>query len=281
MTRAKAIGMKLLEVSRKLGISHQLILIRFFHERLLFRVSVSEYKNNLCLKGGTLLYSLQGNEARPTIDIDFSGQKLSNDIEIIKNIFKQILSLQCNDEVVFDVENIDLTPINENNQYLGIRIKVMAILANIKQFVQLDIGFGDVITPASISINYPVLLEEFDAPVLQAYTIETVVAEKLQAIIVLAQLNSRMKDFYDIYTLINVKSINLEILKDAIEQTFNNRQTRVNFDSVVFSKDFYQDANRNKMWIAYLKKINIDNISFETVVESINQLVQNIFRKNY
>ncbi|MFW5982873.1 MAG: nucleotidyl transferase AbiEii/AbiGii toxin family protein [bacterium] len=269
--------MKLLEVSRKLRVNHQSMLIRFFHERLLYRVSFSPYKDKLWLKGGNLLYLLQGNKARPTVDIDFSGQELSNEIDIIRNIFTEILIKDCKDQVIFDVENMQLTPITEHNQYSGIRIKLTAGLSNIREIIQLDIAYGDVVTPAPVSLSYPVILDEFNAPVVQAYTIETVIAEKLQAILVLAQLNSRMKDFYDIYTLMNTQTIHLEVLKEAIIKTFNRRNTPLYFESVVFSEEFYYDNNRNKMWSAYLKKINAEYISFEVVVKRINQLVKKVF----
>lgn len=278
MSNANAISIKLLEYSKKYKVNHQMILIRFFHERLLFRVSVSEFKNHLLLKGGNLLYSIQGNTARPTVDIDFSGNKISNDIEEIKKMFLQILAIETNDGVIFNAETLNSSEINEQNQYTGVRVKVIAQLANIKQNIQIDIGFGDVITPAPQTLHYPILLENFEVPVVQAYTIETVIAEKLQAIIILAQLNSRMKDFYDIYSLLKSEIINFEVVKEAITQTFNNRNTPVNFDSIVFKEEFYTDVNRLKMWNAFLTKIKADNISFETVIKTIEQLVKDVFK---
>lgn len=219
MNKANAISMKLLAYSKKYNVNHQMILIRFFHERLLYRVSISDYRKHLVLKGGNLLYAIQGKTARPTVDIDLSGSKISNDVAEIKTIFRQILSVITNDAVVFDIETIRANEINELNQYPGIRLKVMAQLANIKQIIQIDIGFGDVITPAPITLHYPILLEAFEIPIIKAYTLETVIAEKLHAIIELAQLNSRMKDFYDIYTLLNTKEINKKVQKEAILQT--------------------------------------------------------------
>lgn len=278
MSNANAISIKLLEYSKKYKVNHQMILIRFFHERLLFRVSVSEFKNHLLLKGGNLLYSIQGNTARPTVDIDFSGNKISNDIEEIKKMFLQILAIETNDGVIFNAETLNASEINEQNQYTGVRVKVIAQLANIKQNIQIDIGFGDVITPAPQTLHYPILLEDFEVPIIQAYTIETVIAEKLQAIIILAQLNSRMKDFYDIYSLLKSEKINLEVVNEAITQTFNNRNTPVNFDSIVFKEEFYTDVNRLKMWNAFLTKIKADNISFETVIKTIEQLVKDVFK---
>lgn len=278
MSNANAISMKLLEVSRKHQFNHQLLLVRFFQERLLYRLSVSKYKNKLLLKGGNLLYLWQGTAARPTIDIDFAGQQLTNEINTIKNIFTDILKIDVQDEVQFDTDTITVTEINEQNEYNGLRIKVMASLGNIKQNLQIDIGYGDVVTPEPIYIDYPVILEDFVQPIIFAYTIETVIAEKLQAMLVLAQLNSRMKDFYDVFTLIKKQPIDKETLKLAIIQTFENRNTPLQFDSVIFTEEFSQDQQRISMWNTYLKKINVESIDFEEVMQEIKTLIYPIFK---
>lgn len=276
MSRSKSISMKLLELSKKLGINNQLILIRFFHERLLYRVSVSKYNKALCLKGGNLLYSIQGNKARPTIDIDFSGQSLSNDLEAIRLIFIKILSQEVDDAVFFDCNNLKLIRINEQNQYFGIRIKVPASLGNIKHIVQIDLGYGDVITHEPILIKYPVILSEFENPVLNAYNIETVIAEKLHAILALAHLNSRMKDFYDIYNLLKTQSVDSHILREAIANTFLNRKTEITSDSIAFLSYLSLDENKNKMWDAYLRKLDVTDIEFKGVVEVIINLINSV-----
>ncbi len=277
MSKANAISMKLLEVSKKNNFNHQLLLIRFFQERLLYRLSVSAYKNKLLLKGGNLLYSWQGAEARPTVDIDFAAQQLSNEANTIKEIFTVILAIDAHDEVQFDTSTLTVTEINEQNEYNGIRLKVVANLGNIRQHLQIDIGFGDVVTPEPIFIDYPIILEDFAIPNIVAYTMETVIAEKLHAMIVLAQLNSRMKDFYDVYTIIQSLQFNNETLKLAIIQTFENRNTELNLDSVVFTEDFYQNQQRQSMWYAYLKKINAEAIDLKDVMVIIKAKVYSIF----
>jgi predicted nucleotidyltransferase component of viral defense system len=277
MSKANAISMKLLEISKKKNFNHQLLLIRFFQERLLYRLSVSAYKNKLLLKGGNLLYSWQGAAARPTVDIDFAGQQLTNETNTIKEIFTGILAIDAHDEVQFDTSTLTVTEINEQNEYNGIRLKVMGNLGNIRQHLQIDIGFGDVVTPEAVLIDYPIILEDFESPNIFAYTMEAVIAEKLHAIIVLAQLNSRMKDFYDIYIIIQSLQFNNETLKLAIIQTFENRNTALNLDSMVFTEDFYQNQQRQSMWYAYLKKINATPITFEEVMQNIKSLVDEIF----
>ena len=277
MSKANAISMKLLEVSKKNNFNHQLLLIRFFQERLLYRLSVSAYKNKLLLKGGNLLYSWQGAAARPTVDIDFAAQQLSNEANTIEEIFLNILAIDAQDEVQFDINTLTVTQINEQNEYNGIRLKVVANLGNIRQHLQIDIGFGDVVTPEPIFIDYPIILEDFEIPNIVAYTMETVIAEKLHAMIVLAQLNSRMKDFYDVYTIIQSLQFNNETLKLAIIQTFENRNTDLNLDSVVFTEDFYQNQQRQSMWYAYLKKINAEAIDLKDVMAIIKAKMYSIF----
>jgi predicted nucleotidyltransferase component of viral defense system len=142
----KKVSEMLLSYSKNHQIDHQLLLIRFFQERILYRVSISDFKDKLLLKGGIFLYSIQENKSRPTIDIDFLAHTISNDVEEIKQIFVQILSMHEDDGVIFDYHSILATVINEQNQYVGVRLKVLANLGNIKQNIQIDIGFGDIVT---------------------------------------------------------------------------------------------------------------------------------------
>lgn len=277
MSKAQAISDKLLAVSRRMRYSHQMLLIRFFHERLLYRLSISSYRDKLLLKGGNMLYFWQGEDTRPTVDIDFAGSNLSNQVDEISRIFRNILSLPVEDEVTFEIESLIVFEILEEKQYGGLRVKVPVMLGKIKQNLQIDIGYGDVITPDPMAISFPTILSQFENPQLLAYTIETVIAEKLQAMIVLAQLNSRMKDFYDVYTLLQHQSVDKQILRQAIEQTFLNRQTPLSFDSIVFTEAFYLDKNRVNMWQMYLKKIKMPSIEFTTVIQVIKHAVDDLF----
>lgn len=276
MKNAKSVRAKLYNLAKQEQIDYQTIVTRFLHEAALYKVSQSKWKDHFFLKGGILMYAMQGLHSRPTTDIDFLGQSISNDSDRLLNIFTEILKNQTDDIVVFYTESIKTRIINEQNAYNGIRISVRAGFDTINQNLQIDIGFGDSIIPKPIQIEYPTLLQKTPSPVLWAYTPETVIAEKLQAIIVLAQLNSRMKDFYDIYTLITMQSIDVDVLKEAINQTFRQRNTEVNFKSIVFTEDFYKDANRIKMWNAFLNKINIPIIKFETVVLAIENKLKEI-----
>ncbi len=277
MPSAKSIRARLLNLSKHQNLPFQQIINRFFQERFLARLAQSPYKAQLILKGGNFIYINQGYTARPTTDIDFLGKNISNEIDELSHVIKQIAAIKLADAVFFSYQTIKSIPISEHKEYHGTRLKMEVRFDSIVQNIQIDIGFGDVIIPAPQTLHYPILLEGFEVPVIQAYTIETVIAEKLQAIMILAQLNSRMKDFHDIYTLIILEKINNEVLKEAIAQTFNNRNTPINFDSIIFKAAFYKDVSRLKMWNAFLTKIKAENISFETVIKRIEQLIKAVF----
>lgn len=277
MTNAKSIRAKLYNLSKANGVEFQQILFRYIHERLLYRISISEYAHTFILKGGNLMYALQGINTRPTTDVDFLGWRITNDIENAKQIFREICSIDTNDAILFDISSLDAYPINEQNTYEGIRLKLKVSLDTIQQYIQIDIGFGDIVTPKPISLDYPVLLSDMPTPHIYAYTPETVIAEKLQAMMVLAQLNSRMKDFFDIYILMQQPTLQRQMLKSAILQTFGQRNTALNMDSVIFTEAFGNDIDRQKMWQAYLKKIKTDGPDFREVMHLIRDSIRELF----
>lgn len=276
MRNAKSIRAKLYNLAKQEQIDFQTIVTRYLHESVLSRISRSQWKNHFFLKGGILMYAMQGLHSRPTTDIDFLGQSVPNNTDSLLHIFSEILQVKTDDAVIIDSHSMQAKIINELNTYNGIRINVKANFDTINQSLQIDIGFWDIIIPDPIQIEYPILLQETASLILWAYTPETVIAEKLQAIVVLAQLNSRMKDFYDIFILITSQNINNEVLKEAINQTFKQRNTDVDFDSIVFTEPFYRDAERLKMWSAFIKKINVSFINFETVIITIKNKLKEI-----
>lgn len=273
MKNPKSISAKLLNTSKESGIDFQSVVTRYFHERLLYRLSISGYTEHFILKGGNLMYAIYGLGSRPTTDIDLEGRKVSNSSNELDTIFKEVIDIPVDDGVVFDIDKFGIAPIQENNNYRGVRITCQAQLDTIKQTIQIDVGFGDAITPHPVQMNFPILLDEFLVPTVWTYTIETVIAEKLQAMLALAQLNSRMKDFYDVYTLIQSEKIDYINLKKAVERTFSQRDTPLDFDSSIFQEDFYIDKNRLKMWDNFLRKIKVEKIDFKIVMKEIEGLV--------
>jgi len=281
MKKGNPISIKasLKNVADSLNIPFQNIITRYFQERLLYRLTNSDYSTNFFLKGGALLYVFEGIHCRPTVDIDMLAKQISNDKQKIKQIFQEICNVKYDDDcVIFDTGSTQTTDIAEDVKYTGIRVNVDVRLDTIKQRLQIDIGFGDIITPAPVKLEYPVLLDDLEKPEINAYSIETVIAEKFQAMIKLGVFNSRMKDFYDVYILLNNNQINEERLKEAIFQTFKNRKTDFTKDHELFTENFHQNPNRQLMWNTFLRKMKIpEDLNFPFVINTILNRLQPIY----
>ncbi|MGJ7030875.1 nucleotidyl transferase AbiEii/AbiGii toxin family protein [Niabella hirudinis] len=272
MISATSIRSRLFNIAQKEEIAFQVVVTRYLHERFLYRLSVSKYAGHFYLKGGNFIYALQGLLTRPTVDIDLSGQNTSNDPKELQQVFQEILSVSCDDAVKFDEEKITTEQITENSEYGGIRLFFPAAFDTVKQRIQIDIGFGDKITPKPVKIKFPVLIQGVPAPELLAYTIETVIAEKFQTMVFLGTINSRMKDFYDVYQLLINENVNEQTLKDAIKVTFQARGTELSREHSIFSETFQDDPTRITMWNAFLKKIKREReVTFQEVMQVINK----------
>jgi len=276
---AKSIKAKLLNIARKDRLDYQVLLIRYLYERLLYRLSASQFREKFCLKGGALLYAFEKEFARPTLDIDFLGIKIKNDETLIKHIFAQIMVIPCyNDGVIFDANSIRTEIVAENKAYHGIRVIYIARLDTIIQTMKIDIGFGDVIIPAAQSLSYPVLIPDLPVPEILAYSLETVVAEKFHAMIDLADANSRYKDFYDVYKILSQNELDTTNLANAIRATFHNRETIIKENHSLFSDEFAQNQTRNMQWQRFLKKIkHNEDLTFENVMLLIKSKLQPVF----
>lgn len=264
----KSIRTKLLNVSKSEGVFYQTILTRYFQERLLYRLSHSPYRNNFYLKGGALMYVYEHFAARPTLDIDFLGNNISNEGERIAKAFQEICSVPCNEDgVIFNVQNITFRNITEFKEYHGVRLNIPVNMDTISQDISMDIGFGDIITPRPIELDYPLLLENLPEVNILAYSIETVIAEKMHAVIDLADNSSRMKDYYDLYTIMISVPFDKKILENAVRQTFNNRHTEYSENTLFFKTDFKENKNLNIRWQAFIRKIKSDSeLKFPEVV---------------
>jgi hypothetical protein len=175
----KSVKTRLLNLMNETGYKYMYLLARYFNERLLYRVSVSQYKDNFLLKGGSLLYAMDGLNARPTIDVDFMAERISRDREFLTKVFQEILGIVCDEDgVTFDTENITMEPITVEKKYPGTRFFFTAHMDSIIHKMSVDIGFGDVVTPYPASIDFPLLLPNIPSVNLQAYSLETVIAEK-------------------------------------------------------------------------------------------------------
>lgn len=263
----KSIRARLLNVAKQQNAFYQTILTRYFQERLLYRISQTRYRENFYLKGGALMYAYERFAARPTLDIDFLGTHISNDGKRISEAFREICVVKCEEDgVMFDSDRITAQNITEFKDYHGIRLSIPATMDTISQVMTLDIGFGDVVTPYPVLLDYPSLLEGLPEASILAYSTETVIAEKMHAIIDLADQSSRMKDYYDIYHLLTSFKYDNAILQDAINRTFENRHTPFNADVMFFRKDFPNHPQMQIRWAAFLRKSTIStNLTFSEV----------------
>lgn len=272
---------RLKNVAKQNKKNYDSIFLLYCQERLLYRLSISEYKSKFLLKGGLFLFSLTKFSARPTLDIDFLANYISNEIKNIQKAFIDICSIEVlEDGLVFDIDGITATRIKEEADYEGVRIKVPVSLGRSRKQLQLDIGFGDIIVPKPAEIEFPILLD-MENPKILAYSIESVIAEKFEAMVSLSTVNSRMKDFYDIYILSETRNFDGRVLQEAIFETFTRRGTSFEKHHPVFTENFYTDPERNQQWQAFLKRLGIEkSISFESVMLRLNTLLFPIYEVN-
>ena len=257
------------------------LLARYFNERLLYRVSVSQYKDNFLLKGGSLLYAMDGLNARPTIDVDFMAERISRDREFLTKVFQEILGIVCDEDgVTFDTENITMEPITVEKKYPGTRFFFTAHMDSIIHKMSVDIGFGDVVSPYPASIGFPLLLPNIPSVNLQAYSLETVIAEKFHTMLDRDEYNSRMKDFFDCYQLLTKRELDDETLYDAIKATFDNRELEYNPKLKLFTAEFVNDTNRQMQWNLFLRKIQWkEELSFNVVMQVITDRLKPMAEK--
>lgn len=276
---AASVQAQLKNMARAEGKNFQLLLIRYFQERILFRLSQSQYANRFCLKGGALVYALEQEKSRPTMDLDFLGVNVSRDPEGLIPLYEEILSMKYEpDGVTFDTSSISISEIIKEGNYNGTRIKIIAFLGKIRQNMQIDIGFGDTVTPKPIHMKYPTLLA-MDEPEVLAYSVETIIAEKFEAMIDLAEMNSRMKDFYDLYRLLQPGKYDASVLRQAISNTFHTRGTMTPKEHVLFQEAFSLNEKRISQWNTFLKKSKLENISFGAVHLQITEVLKPIYER--
>lgn len=260
---------KLLNAAHKNNLDFNILLKRYIQERFLYRLSKSPYRENFILKGGLLLVTIDTPASRPTIDIDLLMQNLS--MGKILNVFKEIFTVDYPDGVSFDSSSLESEPITKDGAYHGTRIKFKAYFNGSRNDMSIDLGLGDCVTNPR-KITFPTILDE-DSPVLTAYSLETIVAEKVEAMAKLLISNSRMKDFYDVYTILNMHPIANDKLIKAIKSTFENRKTKLENLNTVFSSDFYNSDKKQVQWEAFLRKNEIINVpvKFSEIVKNIEK----------
>ena len=288
--KAASIRQKLLNLSRERGESFDFVLQQYAIQRLLYRLSVSEYHDQFLLKGAMLFSVWTGDLHRPTKDIDLLGFG-SNDIDVLVNDFKIICATEADDGLIFDIESIQGVLIKEDSLYQGVRVTGFAHLEKAKIGLQVDIGFGDAVTPNARLATIPSFLDS-PAPIMKIYPVYTVIAEKFHAMVALGLFNSRIKDFYDIWMIaihglqegdfllggdaLDGTALNGTLLVSAIRSTFNRRNTVMSTEMLsVFTAEFMQDKNKHRQWNAFLNKNRIvSDQSFENIQQGLRRFLE-------
>ena len=249
---------RLLNIIRDTGDDPNLVWTRYATERLLYRLSISEYAGDFILKGAMLFMVWTGRSYRPTVDMDFLGLGEGSS-EQLAEVFRNVCRIDVEpDGLVFDADTVDVTPIREEQEYQGQRITLTAFLGKGRIPVQADVGFGDVVTPKAKKISYPTLLD-LPAPRIRACPRETVVAEKFQAMVMLGIANSRMKDFYDLYVLARDFVFDGATLVRAIKATFNRRKTDIPIElPLALTDEFGRDEVKSVQWNAFFRKSGLE-----------------------
>ena len=231
-----------------------LTLTQYGLERLLYRLSVSEHAPSFLLKGALLFHLWYCQSHRPTRDADLLGFG-PDDVPTLVGVFRSICSIAVDDGIVFDPGSVAGTPIRKDAGYGGVRIDVRATLDSARLSLQVDIGFGNAVTPDAQQVTYPTLLADVPAPTLRAYPKATVVAEKLHAVTVLGMTNTRMKDFFDLWVPLHDATLEDAELQRALEATFTRRQTAMpGSQPMGLSDAFGEDVTKQVQWRAFLKK---------------------------
>lgn len=273
MTSARSVKDRLKNQAFSNGKSMQEILMAYGLERTVYRISVSEYVERFTLKGGILLYALfQGEFARSTRDIDLLAKNLPNSVDDMRKVFYTILSIECDDALRYDLDTLEVKKITEFKEYHGVNIFIMAYLDRTRVPVSIDIGFGDIIYPDRVKMEFPVLLD-MEVPEIYTYSIVSVISEKFEAIVSLGNANSRYKDFYDIYILADRYDFDMDELKEAVKETFEYRGT--GFDDIAaFTDEFAASELHRNRWTAFLKKKNtLIKVDLEDVVDLLRTLL--------
>lgn len=273
---AASVLARLKNKSKESGRSYQLCLQLFCQEEFLRRLEKSEYSENLVLKGGLFIYSLTEFDSRVTIDVDFLLCKIPNTPEQLKEILERIIEVDTgNDFVTFEIKNV--TPISIAKKYAGIGASIIARIKNTRTPFSIDFGVGDIIVPKQEKRKIPTQLSNFDAPIINTYSVETTVAEKIDAILSLMEFSSRMKDYYDIYYLANKFDFDGITLTEALKKTFENRNHNFTIEQFEQMLKFASDDAMQKKWKAFVRKINTKTDNFETVLKTIKTFLKEPF----
>jgi predicted nucleotidyltransferase component of viral defense system len=253
------------------------ILRYYAMERFLYRLSISSYAERFFLKGGLMLKVWNSLDHRATMDIDLLA-RTSNQIENLHHIISEVAAINCEeDAIAFDIQKLILRNTQTGGDYNGVSSSFSAKLFTTKMPILIDIGFNDVVIPKPQKIQYPTLLE-MPKPALLGYTLETVIAEKLESIVKLALVNTRMKDFYDLWTIFRSHHIKIDRLKKAIIEVFANRKTPLK-QPIAFTRAFYDAKETQQRWNNFLSSMGKEQIHFQEVIQELSKTFSVLLEK--
>ena len=273
MINIESIKGKIRNLAEQKNLKSQEVLQIYFFERLLERLSKSQYKNNFVIKGGFLISSLIGIENRTTMDMDTTIKGIALKEDRIKEIVEEILDINVDDGIRFEIK--DISYIREEDKYENFRISLIANVGKTQNPMKIDITTGDAITPREIEYAYPCIFSKKDIKIM-AYPLETILAEKYETIIRRNITTTRMRDFYDLYTLYKLKKddIDYEVLKEAVKRTSNRRGSQEmmkDYEKII--EDIKEDSYLRSLWDVYLKDNKyIGDLSFDKVVDVVTIL---------
>lgn len=269
---------RLVRLAKEQRRDHSFVLARYGIERLLWRLSRMPFADEFIVKGATLFLLWRGDQTRPTKDLDLLG-KGSPEPERLVGLFRSLCAFDAAsiDGLVFDPDSVTASRIKEDDEYEGVRLRLRAGLGRTRINIQIDVGFGDAVTPAPVKAMFPTLLDQ-PAPDVWVYPAATVVAEKLQAIVDLGIRTSRMKDFYDLLLLLEMQAATAMQLEEAIEATFARRRTPIpNGIPIGLSEDFSSDPAKQSQWKAFRKRLRLEDSSLTDVVANLRTMVLPLF----
>lgn len=276
--KASSVLARLKNKAKESGRSYQLCLQLFCQEEFLRRLEKSKYADNFVLKGGLFIYALTEFESRVTMDIDFLLQRLPNTPEQLQPIIEEIINTETdNDYVTFEIKSIE--PIAVAKKYAGIGASLIAKIKNTKTPINIDFGVGDVIVPKQEKRAIPTQLDDFESPTINTYSLETTIAEKLDAILDLMEFSSRMKDYYDIYYLATHFEFDSDTLAEAMRKTFANRNHHFTIEQFNQVIAFSEDESMQKKWQAFAKKINCEIKDFSIITKEIYRFLETELKK--
>ncbi len=270
---AASVRARLLNRARETKQDFSLVLTRYAIERLLYRISISQHAEQFLLKGALLFDLWFDIPHRPTRDADFLGFG-SAELPHIGVVFREICAIETHDGVVFQPDTVQAAEIRKEANYAGVRVMLLGVIDGARCPIQIDIGFGDAVTPGPEDVEYPVMLSEFAAPKLRVYPRYTVVAEKFEALSSLGIANSRMKDYFDLWILAQHTDFDGDTLRQAVQATFDRRKTaltgRIPFG---LTDEFAQDVQKQAQWQAFLRKNRLEALALHEIIAALSSFM--------